>query len=123
MRAVPLSQIAVHLRPQDNVAVAAKHLPQGTEIAWDGTTLVLDRRVGMGHKIALAPIGDGEAVYKYGQIIGFANGPIAVGAHVHVHNVRADAFERDYAYCRDVPPPQPPGEPRTFMGYDRGPDR
>src|SRR5713226_2232760 len=71
MPAVPLRQVAVHLRPQDNVAVAAKHLPQGSEIEWDGATLVLDRRVGMGHKIALAPIREGEAVYKYGQIIGF----------------------------------------------------
>jgi altronate hydrolase len=123
MPAVPLSQVAVHLRPQDNVAIAAKHLPQGTEIAWNGRTLVLDRRVGMGHKIALARISAGEAVYKYGQIIGFAGCDIAPGAHVHVHNVRADAFERDYAFCRDIPPPLPPAEPRTFLGYDRGPDR
>src|SRR5262249_55641301 len=123
MPAVPLSQVAVHLRPQDNVAIAAKHLPQGAEIAFNGTTLMLDRRVGMGHKFALAPIADGAAVYKYGQIIGFASGPIAPGAHVHVHNVRADAFERDYAYCSDVPAPPALAEPRTFMGYDRGPER
>src|SRR5438132_7659843 len=119
MPVVSLSQVAVHLRAEDNVAIAAKHLPQGTEIGWNGHTLVLDRRVGMGHKLALTPIREGDAILKYGQIIGFAGTDIAPGAHVHVHNVRADAFERDYAFCRDIPAPQPAAEPRFFQGYDR----
>ncbi len=120
MSAVPLSQIAVQLRPEDNIAVAARHLAPGTEIAHDGGTLKLSGRVGMGHKVALRPIKKGAAVYKYGQVIGFASADIAPGDHVHVHNVAADAFERDYAFCRDRPPPPPPAEPRSFMGYDRG---
>jgi altronate hydrolase len=37
--------------------------------------------------------------------------------------VRADVFERDYAFGRDCPPPPAPAEPRTFQGYDRGPER
>lgn len=123
MRAIPLAQVAVLLRPQDNVAVAAKHLAAGTEISHEGRTLVLDRRVGMGHKIALTAIREGEPVLKYGQIIGFAGMAIAPGNHVHVHNVRADAFERDYAFSRDVPAPPAKPEPRSFMGFDRGPDR
>lgn len=123
MPAVPLSQVAVHLRPEDNVAVAARHLPPGGEIQFDGVTLTTDRRIGMGHKIALRPIRKGEAVTKYGQIIGFASQDILPGAHVHVHNVSADVFERDYAFCRDCPPPPTPGEKRTWMGYDRGADR
>ena len=45
------------------------------------------------------------------------------GDHVHVHNVSADAFERDYAFCRDCPPPPAPAEPRYWMGYDRGDGR
>ena len=75
----------------------------------------------MGHKFAVRPIKEGDAVHKYGQIIGFAGRDIAPGEHVHVHNVTAGAFERDYAFCRDCPPPlPPPAEHRTFMGYDRG---
>jgi altronate hydrolase len=124
MPAVPLSQVAVHLRPEDNVAVAARTIPPGAEIQANGTILTAAGRVGMGHKIALRPIRKGEAVTKYGQIIGFAAEDIAPGEHVHVHNVSAAAFERDYAFCRDCPPPPPrPAEPRTWMGYDRGDGR
>jgi altronate hydrolase len=123
MPAVPLSQVAVHLRPEDNVAVAARNLSAGAEVEIDGVTLTLSRRVGLGHKIALRHIRKGEAVTKYGQVIGFARDDILPGDHVHVHNVAADAFERDYAFCRDCPPPPPRPEPRYFMGYDRGDGR
>jgi altronate hydrolase len=123
MPAVPLSQVAVHLRPQDNVAVAARPVPPGAELEYNGRTLTVDQRIGMGHKIALQDIPKGEPIYKYGQIIGFASQDIAAGSHVHVHNVSADAFERDYAFCRDCPPPPAPTEPRYFLGYDRGDGR
>jgi altronate hydrolase len=123
MPAVPLSQVAVHLRPEDNVAIAARHLPEGLEVEHAGRTLTLTGRVGLGHKFALRAIRQGEAVYKYGQVIGFASQEIPAGGHVHVHNVKADAFERDYAFCRDCPPPPAPAEPRYFMGYDRGDGR
>src|SRR5262245_7636243 len=124
MSAVPLKQVAIHLRPEDNVAVAARPIPVGAEIEFQGRTLTVAGRVGMGHKIALLPIRKGEAVLKYGQVIGFASRDVAAGDHVHVHNVAADAFERDYAFCHDCPPPQPkPAEERTWMGYDRGPER
>src|SRR5438034_4308456 len=123
MPAVPLSQVAVHLRPEDNIAVAARNVPAGAELQVNGHTLTVDRRIGMGHKIALREIKKGEPIYKYGQIIGFASQDIAMGDHVHVHNVSADAFERDYAFCRDCPPPPAPAEPRSFQGYDRGDGR
>ncbi len=124
MPAVPLSRVAVHLRPEDNVAVAAHRLEPGQEVQYNGTDLTVGGRIGLGHKVALRPIHKGEAVCKYGQIIGFASRDIAPGEHVHVHNVAADAFERDYAFCRDCPPPPAaPAAKRTFQGYDRGPDR
>ncbi len=123
MPAVPLSQVAVHLRPEDNIAVAARSLSAGQQLEHQGQTLTLTGRVGLGHKVALRSINKGEAVYKYGQIIGFASKDIAPGDHVHVHNVAADAFERDYAFCRDCPPAPATPEPRFWMGYDRGPER
>ncbi|HEV3257404.1 MAG TPA: altronate dehydratase family protein [Gemmataceae bacterium] len=131
MPAVPLSQVAVHLHANDNLAVAARNLPAGLEIQHGGTTLSLVGRVGLGHKVALRDIRRGEPVLKYGQIIGFASVDIPAGSHVHVHNVAAEAFERDYAFCRDCPPPpEPPGTDapgspavRYFQGYDRGDGR
>jgi altronate hydrolase len=123
MPAVPLLQVAVQLRPEDNVAVATVNLAPGTELAIHGDRLTLERRIGLGHKIAIRDIPKGQAIYKYGQIIGFASEAIPAGSHVHVHNVSADAFERDYAFCRDCPAPPAPAEPRHFMGYDRGDGR
>jgi altronate hydrolase len=123
MSAVPLSQIAVHLRPEDNIAVAARHLSAGQEFLFNGATITLSSRIGLGHKIALVPIRKGQPVLKYGQIIGFSSRDIAPGELVHVHNLSADNFERDYAFCRDCPPPPAPAEPRSWMGYDRGDGR
>jgi altronate hydrolase len=124
MSAMPLSQVAVQLRPEDNIAVAARPIAAGLEVQSNGHTLIVDHRIGLGHKVALRPIRKGEAILKYGQVIGFAGEDIAPGSHVHVHNVKADAFERDYAFCRDCPPPPPrPAELRTWQGYDRGPER
>jgi len=114
------SGFAVHLRPEDNVAIAVRHLASGQTFQHGGQTITLSSRVGMGHKIALCPIRKGQAILKYGQVIGFASENIAPGDLVHVHNVSADDFERDYAFCRDCPPPLPRAEPRYWMGYDRG---
>jgi altronate hydrolase len=123
MADINLTEVAVHLRPQDNVAIVTKPIGAGTTVKSNGTTLSVANRIGMGHKLALKAIKKGDAVYKYGQIIGFASREIAPGELVHVHNVSADLFERDYAYCKETPPPPAPAAPRTFMGYDRGLDR
>ena len=124
MSAVPLSKYAIHLRPADNIAVAAKLIPAGTQLTHDYGTITLPVVIQMGHKFAVVPIQEGDAVRKFGQIIGFATKPVAVGGHVHVHNVKVEKFERDYAYGADLPAPlPPPAEWRTFMGYDRGADR
>jgi len=124
MAVIPLARVAIHLRPTDNIAVAAKPIPGGTELAFDGRVLTTTVPIRMGHKVAVVPIAVGEPVLKFGQVIGFAGRPIAPGEHVHVHNVKVETFERDYAYGADLPAPQaPPAEWRTFLGYDRGPDR
>jgi altronate hydrolase len=120
---LPLSEVAVHLHPADNIAVAARDLSAGLEVQLADSRLTLADRIGLGHKVALRDIHPGEPIYKYGQVIGFASQLIPAGGHVHVHNVSADAFERDYAFCRDCPPPPEPAEPRFFMGYDRGDGR
>ena len=120
----PLSRYAVHLRPTDNIAVAARPIPAGTMLTHDGGTVRVTSIIKMGHKFALEPISEGDEVRKFGQVIGFASKPVQLGEHVHVQNVRVERFERDYAYGVDRPAPlPPPSEWRTFEGYDRGPDR
>src|SRR5438445_707246 len=98
MTAIALTDVAVHLRPQDNVAIVTKPISAGAVLGSNGAALTASSRIGMGHKVALKPIKKGDAVYKYGQIIGFASQDIAPGDWVHVHNVAADLFERDYAF-------------------------
>src|SRR5262249_44898027 len=74
-----------------------------------------------GHKIALKEIADGEPVKKYGQIIGFAQGRILPGEHVHTHNLLLKDFGRDYQFCRETRPMElyPAERMRHFQGYAR----
>jgi altronate hydrolase len=124
MAAAPLSDYAVHLRPQDNVAVARRPVPAGSTLRLGSDTLVIPGAIRMGHKFAVRPIKEGDAISKYGQIIGFASRNIAAGEHVHVHNVQLGSFERDYAFAAATPAPlPPPAEYRSFMGFDRGRDK
>jgi altronate hydrolase len=76
-----------------------------------------------GHKYAIRPIANGENVIKYGMPIGRATCDIAVGDHVHVHNVVTNLGEQlEYEY---VPVPEAmqvphiPENVETFLGYRR----
>ncbi len=120
----PPAPPAVHLRPEDNLVVAARNIPAGQEIRVAGSRVTVKQPIKLGHKIAIKSIPQGEPIYKYGQVIGFAGRDIAPGEHIHVHNVRADLFQRDYAFCQDCPPqPTRPVNLRTWQGYDRGDGR
>jgi len=110
---------AVVLRGEDNVAVAARPIPRGFALNSGGREIAVREPIGLGHKVALADIAAGEPVRKYGQIIGFASQPIPAGSHVHVHNLKADLFERDYAFASEHPEAPRPDRPRTFRGYLR----
>ena len=56
-----------------------------------------------GHKYAIKPIKAGENVVKYGMPIGHATCDIAVGDHVHVHNVSTNLGEcLEYEYRPDA---------------------
>ena len=109
----------VVLNPADNVCVAAHPLEAGSQINAGGRKVTLAEAVRLGHKIAISPIAAGAPVVKYGQTIGFADGPIAPGAWVHSHNLSAGQFTRDYAKATDIPPDPTPLADRTFLGYPR----
>ncbi|OJW16273.1 MAG: galactonate dehydratase [Planctomycetales bacterium 71-10] len=110
---------AVLLRGDDDVAVAPAPIPAGARVDVAGATVEALAPVALGHKIAVRDVAEGAPVRKYGQVIGFASKPIPVGSHVHVHNLRADLFERDYAFASERPEPRAPEPPRTFRGYLR----
>src|SRR5688572_5413291 len=112
----------VRLHPDDNVVVAAVSLPTGTQLGSEGVTV--GRAIPMGHKVATRPIPNGEAVRKFGQIIGYATADIPPGAHVHVHNCAMGGHDQDYRIGIDYRPVQyrDPNE-ATFKGRVRGDGR
>jgi altronate hydrolase len=112
----------VRLDPHDNVVVAAVSLPTGTEL--EGENVRVLKAVPMGHKVATRAISKGEAVLKFGQIIGYATDDIAPGAHVHVHNCAMGSHDQDYKIGVDYKPVRyrdPMGA--TFKGLVRGDGR
>jgi altronate hydrolase len=88
------------LHAEDNVLVALDHLQPGTRL--EVYRLDAADPIPAGHKVACRDIGRGEAVRKYGQIIGFASRDIRPGQHVHTHNVEMGNFSRDYAIGADA---------------------
>jgi altronate dehydratase small subunit len=83
------------LHAQDNVGTAVADLATGDIIELPGRNLEVTESVPFGHKIALAPIGRGAAVIKYGELIGIAMSDVATGACVHVHNVESQRGRGD----------------------------
>ncbi len=113
----------LRLRMDDNVAVACVHVQAGETLEVDGVSITTKVPIPMGHKVALERILEGDAVRKYGHTIGFAAADIAPGEQVHVHNCSAQAFDRDYCFAADVPPPLEPISDRSFRGYVRADGR
>jgi altronate hydrolase len=114
---VPTAPRTLRLSPTDNIRVAVDVVDKGATVE----NVAALARIPKGHKIAVAPIADGEPVRKFGQIIGFANGPIAPGEWVHEHNVIVHEFQRDYAFSTEAKNDEvlPLHERATFEGYRR----
>ncbi len=113
----------IRLDPADAVAVARRALRPGFHASLGPAlpSLAIHDPIPPLHKVAIHDIPDGAPIRKYGQIIGFAQGPIGAGHHVHTHNVTLGAFNRDHAFgseARELPP-IPPGEERSFAGFPK----
>lgn len=111
----------LRLHQDDNIAIARRGVGKGTAFTipqFEGT-FVAQEAVDLGHKIAIREIPKGEAVRKYGQLIGFAAEDIHPGEWIHSHNLEVGELSLDYAYSTDVPPAPTPITGRTFMGYRR----
>jgi altronate dehydratase small subunit len=82
---------AIVLNPTDNVATlidSGGAADTAVELRGEKTGKVqLKQDIPFGHKVALAAIAKGTDVVKYGKVIGETTAEIAVGEHVHVHNV------------------------------------
>jgi altronate dehydratase len=99
----------------DNVAIALKPFDANETI--EGITIKEPIRAY--HKIALTNLAMDQAVYKYGQIIGYTTQPVTAGTSVHTHNLDMsrlmDTAITDLATA--PPDPLPTIDDRYFLGY------
>lgn len=106
MSELPVGARAIRLDPKDTVAILIEDAEEGAEIVAAAAAGVngadspaevvrAAESIPYGHKVALSVMDVGDPVIKYGEKMGIARKRIAVGEHVHVHNVRGlDKEER-----------------------------
>ena len=83
-----LTDLALILNDQDNVATALHDLPPSTyALPERGGTLDVPEQIPAGFKLAVSVILAGENVTKYGYAIGHAQCDIEPGTLVHVENM------------------------------------
>ena len=104
------------LNQADDVVIAVEALTNGTPLI-NGVTV--SGTIPAGHKAAIRPIAQGQAVRRYGQIIGFASKPILAGQHIHTQNMVIGDFEKDYRFSQDYVPTDKATEQATFQGIVR----
>lgn len=83
-------QRLIRLAAPDNVLMIATTLTEGETVQVLGQHIAITRTLSLGHKLAARNIPAGETITKYNFPIGVATQDIALGEHVHVHNVRSD---------------------------------
>jgi len=102
---------ALVISARDNVATALEMLEPGRALDFGSRHVVVRDRIPPGHKVAIESISSGQEVIKYGSAIGTAMNDIAVGAHVHTHNVASARGRGDLASGRQ--PTHPLAEPEA----------
>ena len=110
---------SIRITESDNVAVALHPIAAGEAVDAVGGALKASEDIPQGHKVALTPIEEGEAVIKYGFPIGHATESITAGRWVHTHNVKTNlSGEVEYSYHPCITWPEK-AEPENFMGFRR----
>jgi altronate hydrolase len=127
MKSGPPRVLRVH--DNDDVAVTLEAIGSGATLALDSEPLIVTSDIPKGHKIALRNFAAGDAVRKYGHIIGRTNCMVSRGEWLHEHNIESmlTGFVTE-----NVLLPQPPpaainrfatGPATGFMGYRRADGR
>jgi altronate dehydratase large subunit len=118
---------AIVIDQSDNVATALTNIITGQKVSLVGGRKSIKAKddIRVGHKLAIRNIKAGEAVIKYGEVIGRAVVDILVGEHVHTHNTVGLRGFREHqprsmvAKVRRTEIALPDGVPKSFMGYRR----
>lgn len=109
------------IRPNDNIGVAVSLIAKGEQFSANSKTITALSEIGVGHKVALSDIKQGDGVFKYGMRIGSASSDIPSGEWVHSHNLKTDLVG-ELAYNYSPQTQKQNSETKnipTFMGYKR----
>ncbi len=78
------------IHPADNVLIVRIPLQENEIITINGHSYTVGKALAFGHKIAAFTLQPGEKVIKFGVPIGSVTAPVAVGEHIHLHNLKSD---------------------------------
>jgi altronate dehydratase len=131
--------------PGDNVAMATRRLEAGTRVSYKGSEFEIPHTILEGHRFAVEPVRNGEDLLSWGLRFGRAVRDIAPGdyacngkilkvlgdRHVDLElppepnfsDAELDPYVLDEKGFRPGEQVTLREEPRTFMGYRRGPGR
>ena len=87
----------VHASEKDNLVTCVRAVKAGERVLVDGTEIEVRDDIPKFHKLAIADIPKGGAVYKYGEVMGVASRDIRVGEWAHVHNIDSTRGRGDKA--------------------------
>lgn len=111
----------LQIHPKDNVLVALQNLSQGTTIAFNGKTIVLEQAVAAKHKFTIDATPKDHDVYMYGVLVGKVNYDLKAGELIDVNNLRhaADGFKLGERKLEWDKPDVSSFADKTFKGYHR----
>lgn len=106
----------VKVHNSDNVAIAVKPLPAGTEIE----ELHINQDIPQAHKVALEDIPTGSPVIRYGVILGYAMNPIKKGDWINefMLELPTPPSVDDMEYGKNIVTDLPNPPVTTFEGYE-----
>lgn len=86
----------IKLHPLDNVLIVVEEINAAERLLINDNMVYIPDAIAIGHKIAEDFIESGEKIIKYGVSIGSATTKIAIGMHVHLHNMKSDYIPTHY---------------------------
>lgn len=78
------------LNAADNVLICCQPLENKESVSINGLAYEISKDIDVGHKVAKQELKKGDKVIRYGVPIGSATKDIAIGEHVHIHNMKSD---------------------------------
>jgi len=80
----------VLINENDNILVCCQTVKTGEIVIVDGHKIRIVVDIDVGHKIAKVPLKKASKVIRYGVPIGSTITDVAIGEHVHLHNMKSD---------------------------------